>query len=82
MMTDLLGPPGPQPWCSRDAAFHQVGQGALHCHRLNPKRLPQLPDVPTVAEQGFPGFEMTQWYGMLARPTCRSQPRKALGPKP
>ena len=23
-------------------------------------------DVPTVAEQGFPGFEMTQWYGMLA----------------
>jgi len=22
--------------------------------------------VPTVAEQGYPGFEMTQWYGMLA----------------
>ena len=29
-------------------------------------RLPLLPDVPTVAEQGFPGFEMTQWYGLLA----------------
>jgi tripartite-type tricarboxylate transporter receptor subunit TctC len=25
-----------------------------------------LPDVPTVAEQGFKGFEMTQWYGLLA----------------
>jgi tripartite-type tricarboxylate transporter receptor subunit TctC len=25
--------------------------------------------VPTVAEQGFPGFEMTQWYGMLAPAT-------------
>ena len=22
--------------------------------------------MPTVAEQGFPGFEMTQWYGLLA----------------
>ena len=30
------------------------------------KRLPQLPDVPTVAEQGFAGFEMTQWYGLFA----------------
>jgi tripartite-type tricarboxylate transporter receptor subunit TctC len=31
-----------------------------------PQRLAQLPDVPTVAEQGFPGFEMTQWYGIMA----------------
>ena len=30
------------------------------------QRLAQLHDVPTVAEQGFPGFEMTQWYGLLA----------------
>lgn len=22
--------------------------------------------MPTVAEQGFPGFEMTQWYGLMA----------------
>ncbi len=28
-------------------------------------RIAQLPDVPTVAEQGWPGFEMTQWYGLL-----------------
>ncbi len=29
-------------------------------------RMPQLPDVPTVAEQGFPGFEAAVWYAFLA----------------
>jgi len=29
-------------------------------------RLPALPEVATVAEQGYKGFEMTQWYGLLA----------------
>jgi tripartite-type tricarboxylate transporter receptor subunit TctC len=31
-----------------------------------PKRLPTLPDVGTVAEQGYPGFETSQWYGLNA----------------
>ncbi|MFY2628913.1 Bug family tripartite tricarboxylate transporter substrate binding protein [Achromobacter dolens] len=30
------------------------------------QRLPILPDVPTVAEQGHPGFESSQWFGLLA----------------
>ena len=30
------------------------------------KRLPILPDVKTVAEQGYPGFETAQWYGLNA----------------
>lgn len=29
------------------------------------ERIPALPDVPTVAELGYPGFETAQWYGML-----------------
>jgi tripartite-type tricarboxylate transporter receptor subunit TctC len=29
------------------------------------KRDPQFPDVPTVAESGYPGFEAIQWVGML-----------------
>lgn len=29
-------------------------------------RLSVLPDVKTVAEQGYPGFETTQWYGLNA----------------
>jgi tripartite-type tricarboxylate transporter receptor subunit TctC len=30
------------------------------------KRSSSLPDVPTVAESGLPGFEMISWYGILA----------------
>jgi tripartite-type tricarboxylate transporter receptor subunit TctC len=30
------------------------------------QRLAVLPDAPTVAEQGYPGFEATQWYGLNA----------------
>lgn len=32
----------------------------------SPKRLELMPDVPTVQEQGFPGFETSQWYGVIA----------------
>lgn len=30
------------------------------------KRSPAVPDVPTIAESGFPGFSATAWYGVLA----------------
>jgi tripartite-type tricarboxylate transporter receptor subunit TctC len=32
----------------------------------SPKRLPTLPDVPTIAEQGYANFEADQWYGVVA----------------
>jgi tripartite-type tricarboxylate transporter receptor subunit TctC len=32
----------------------------------SPQRLSVLPNVGTVAEQGYPGFETTQWYGLNA----------------
>jgi len=31
-----------------------------------PTRMKALPDLPTVAEAGVPGFAVTQWYGLLA----------------
>ena len=30
------------------------------------ERFPPLPDIPTVAEAGYPGFESSQWLGLLA----------------
>jgi tripartite-type tricarboxylate transporter receptor subunit TctC len=42
------------------------------------KRSPAMPDVPTIAESGFPGFESTVWYlrrcaaGPAAVPSSRS----------
>jgi tripartite-type tricarboxylate transporter receptor subunit TctC len=30
------------------------------------KRNPQLPDVPTIAEAGIPGYEVTIWYALFA----------------
>ncbi len=31
------------------------------------KRAPMLPDVPTVAESGVPGYELTNWFGLVTR---------------
>jgi tripartite-type tricarboxylate transporter receptor subunit TctC len=28
-------------------------------------RIPQIPDVPTVAESGYPDFDVNVWYGLL-----------------
>jgi tripartite-type tricarboxylate transporter receptor subunit TctC len=41
----------------------------------SPKRLAQLPDVPTLAEQGLSGFELNVWHGLYAP---RGTPKAAL----
>jgi tripartite-type tricarboxylate transporter receptor subunit TctC len=52
------------------AVLQFIKTGKLRCIATGtPQRIPQLPDVPTVAEQGYPGFEMTQWYGLMAPAT-------------
>jgi tripartite-type tricarboxylate transporter receptor subunit TctC len=43
----------------RAGKLRVIGVGA-------PQRLSSIPDAPTIAEQGFAGFETSQWYGLSA----------------
>ena len=73
-LTDLLGGRLDAASVGAPAVLQFIRAGKLRCIATGTTtRIPQLPDVPTVAEQGFPGFEMTQWYGLLA-PASLSQP--------
>ena len=66
-LTDLLAGRLDAASVGAPAVMQFIKTGKLRCIATGTtQRLPQLPDVPTVAEQGWPGFEMTQWYGMLA----------------
>ncbi|NRF65358.1 tripartite tricarboxylate transporter substrate binding protein [Aquincola sp. S2] len=69
-LTDLLAGRLDAASVGAPAVLQFVKTGKLRCIATGtPQRIPQLPDVSTVAEQGFPGFEMTQWYGLLAPST-------------
>ncbi|MBA4326932.1 MAG: ABC transporter substrate-binding protein [Polaromonas sp.] len=66
-LTDLLAGRLEAASVGAPAILPHIKSGKLRCIATGTKeRLPQLPDVPTVAESGYPGFEMTQWYGLNA----------------
>ncbi len=47
------------------SSYPQVKGGKLKALAVtSPKRIPFLPNVPTVAESGLPGFDMVSWYGL------------------
>jgi tripartite-type tricarboxylate transporter receptor subunit TctC len=44
-----------------------VKSGKVHALGVtSAKRSPQLPDVPTIAESGVPGYDVVSWYGICA----------------
>jgi tripartite-type tricarboxylate transporter receptor subunit TctC len=64
-LTDLLAGRLHAASVGAPAILQHIRTGKLRCIATGTlQRIPQLPDVPTVAEQGWPGFEMTQWYGL------------------
>jgi tripartite-type tricarboxylate transporter receptor subunit TctC len=67
MLTDLMAGRLQAASVGAPALLAFIKAGKLRCIATGTaQRLPQLPDVPTVAEQGYKGFEMTQWYGLMA----------------
>jgi len=49
------------------AAIEHIRGGRLKALAMSGlTRSPALPDVPTIAEQGFPGFDVVTWQGILA----------------
>ena len=78
-LTDLMGGRLDAAAVGAPAVMQFIKAGKLRCIATGTtQRLAQLPDVPTVAEQGFAGFEMTQWYGLLAPASLQPAHAEAL----
>lgn len=66
-ITDVIG--GQLPLLAVNAleALPHVRSGKLKLLAvLSPNRSPNFPDVPTIAESGYAGFEASVWYGLVA----------------
>jgi tripartite-type tricarboxylate transporter receptor subunit TctC len=66
-MQDLLGGQVDAMFPSLTTALPHIKAGKLRALAVaSIQRDPALPEVPTVAEQGFPGFSAIQWWGLCA----------------
>jgi tripartite-type tricarboxylate transporter receptor subunit TctC len=64
---DLLGGHVQVMFSGFSAAMPHIKSGRIRALAVTgAMRSPALPEVPTLAEQGFPGVEATAWYGVLA----------------
>ena len=67
-VNDLLGGQVQMMFAGISTVIQHVRSGKLVALAIaSPRRSAQLPDVPTVAESGIPGFEVISWYGIVAR---------------
>lgn len=65
-LQDLLGGRLEAASAGTPALMAHIKSGKLRPIAVGtPERIPALPEVPTVAELGYPGFETSQWYGII-----------------
>ena len=66
-ITDLIAGQVDATFTGSPAVLPHVRSGRLRALAVSSStRLAVLPDVPTVAESGYTGFEADQWYGLVA----------------
>jgi tripartite-type tricarboxylate transporter receptor subunit TctC len=66
-MSDLLGGQVPSVFASAPTAVGPVKAGRIRAlATTGTKRSASLPDVPTIAELGYSGYEATNWYAIVA----------------
>ena len=67
VLTDLVGGQIQLDFDTTSSAMSFIRGGKARALAvMTPRRSPQLPDVPTLAEAGVEGVEMTTWYGLFA----------------
>jgi tripartite-type tricarboxylate transporter receptor subunit TctC len=67
-MQDLLAGQVQFMFLDLSSALGQIQAGKLRALAIAPaQRAAVLPDLPTIAEQGFAGFDVHGWYGLLVR---------------
>jgi tripartite-type tricarboxylate transporter receptor subunit TctC len=66
-VTDVVGGHVPMMFASLPAAWHHVKANRLRALGVTTAtRSPFVPEIPTIAEAGVPGFEASTWWGLFA----------------
>ena len=66
LMPDLLGGHVSSLFAAMPTVTENIRAGRLRAIAVTtPKRFRGLPDVPTIAESGYPGYDFSSWFGVL-----------------
>jgi tripartite-type tricarboxylate transporter receptor subunit TctC len=67
MLTDLIGGQIPMGVDNLPSSMAHIKSGKIRALAVTTAtRWPGAPDIPTVAESGVPGYEVSAWFGLLA----------------